>query len=366
MNASLPKLIALYVPQYHPIPENDLWWGKGFTEWTNVAKSKPLYPGHYQPRIPADLGFYDLRLPEVRDRQAMLAMEHGLYGFCYYHFWFAGQQLLNRPFDEVLQSGEPRFPFCLCWVNETWSRRWLGEEKNILIEQTYSEEDDHTHARWLMHAFADRRYIRIGERPLFFIYRPTHLPDPHRTNDTIRSTALKAGLPDPYLVGVDAHRRMTDYRQMGFDTTLNFTPQLGLLADAFNDGFSASRLVRNARKGILSGDLKVYDYETAWRIMFEARPAFPHIPTVFVGWDNTPRRGRDGIIIANSTPQKFAEALRQTLASVDDRANNERIVIIDAWNEWAEGNYLEPDMKHGRAYLEAVRNVLAEHRATPR
>jgi lipopolysaccharide biosynthesis protein len=176
-----PRVIAFYLPQYHPIPENDLWWGKGFTEWTNVAKARPVFRGHCQPHLPADLGFYDLRVAESRDAQAALAREYGIQGFCYFHYWFNGKRLLERPFDEVLGSGRPDFPFCLCWANESWSRRWLGEERDVLMEQTYSQEDDLAHADWLGRAFADNRYIRIGGRPLFLVYRPAHLPDAKRT-----------------------------------------------------------------------------------------------------------------------------------------------------------------------------------------
>lgn len=355
------RAIAFYLPQFHPIPENDMWWGRGFTEWTNVSRATSFHKRHYQPRIPADLGFYDLRVPETRQAQAELAREHSLHGFCYYHYWFGGKRLIERPFDEVLRSGKPDFPFCLCWANETWSRRWLGEERDILMEQAYSPDDDVAHAQWLAAAFADARHIRIRGRPLFLIYRPTHLPDAWRTTDTLRTVAVKAGVPEPYLVGVDAHQPGIDFRELGFDSTLNFTPQLALLNDAFRDDFSGRRLVRNIAKGIFSGELKLYDYDAAWRAMFEARPAFPHIPSVFVGWDNTPRRGRKGIIIENSTPECFAEALREVLPPIGGSGGAEPIVFINAWNEWAEGNYLEPDMKYGRGYLEAVRDMLAGH-----
>ena len=227
------RLIAFYLPQFHPIPENDTWWGRGFTEWTNVCQAKPLFREHYQPRLPADMGFYDLRVPETRAAQAELAREHGIEGFCYWHYWFQGRRLLWRPFNDVLQSGEPDFPFCLAWANESWSRRWLGEEEDVLAAQTYSDDDDVHHIQWLLQAFADRRHITVNGRPLFLIYRPRHLPDPQRTTDVFRTECVKAGLPEPFLVGIDAHCQNFDCRSIGFDGTLSFEPQLGILPGAF-------------------------------------------------------------------------------------------------------------------------------------
>src|SRR5215472_10557960 len=165
------RLIAFYLPQYHPIPENDAWWGRGFTEWTNVSRAQPLFPSHYQPQLPADLGFYDLRLPDVRCTQAELARTHGIHGFCYYHYWFQGKRLLGRPFEEVLASGEPDLPFCLCWANEPWSRRWNGRPDDVLQAQEYSLADDQAHIRWLLPALKDRRAIRIDGKPVFIVYQ---------------------------------------------------------------------------------------------------------------------------------------------------------------------------------------------------
>ena len=257
------RMLAFYLPQFHPIPENDRWWGHGFTEWTNVARATPLFRGHYQPHVPADLGFYDLRLAEARAAQARVASAHGIEGFCYWHYWFHGQRLVERPFEEVLCSGEPDFPMALAWANESWSRRWLGEERDILQEQIYSAEDDRAHARWLAKAFGDRRYVRVEGRPLFLIYRPSDLPDAHATTTTLREVCRAEGVGEPYLVGINAHATHVDCRALGFDDTLHFEPQLGVLPDFNKDKASLGKLARNERLGVTSARLKVYDYEEA-------------------------------------------------------------------------------------------------------
>jgi len=353
------RFIAFYLPQFHPIPENDAWWGKGFTEWTNVSRTDPLFPGHYQPQIPADLGFYDLRLEETRIAQAELAREYGISGFCYYHYWFNGKQLLERPCNEVLASGKPDFPFCLCWANETWSRRWLGEESHILMKQEYSAADDRAHAQALLPALADPRSIRVEGRPLFLIYRPKDLPDPQRTTDTFRQACLHNGLPEPYLVGVNAHCREQDCRLLGFDHTLDFRPSLGTLPGAFREGGNWRKLLRNLRQGIFSAKLNVYEYEEAIAHMERDPADFAKIPSVFVGWDNTPRRGAKSIIVRDTTPKRFEEYLAAAVGKADTTGTDGKLVFINAWNEWAEGNHLEPDQKFGRAFLEAVKRVAA-------
>ncbi len=356
------RAIAFYLPQYHPIPENDEWWGKGFTEWTNVTKAKPLFKGHYQPHLPADLGFYDLRLPEARQAQADLAREYGIHGFCYYHYWFNGKRLLERPFNEVLESGKPDFPFCLCWANETWSRRWLGEEKEILLKQTYSEEDTVNHARWLSKAFADPRYISILGRPLFIIYKPLDLPDSKKIIERLKSECMTLGIPEPYVVGCNAHCSNVDCKTIGYDHTLDFQPQLGRLPNAFEDGKPRfSRFKRNLKLNILSSTLKVYDSQWARQVMcptFDGKNISAY-PTVFVSWDNSPRRGKNSIILKNSTPQEFEDKLSEVVNKLLLRQDlDDNIVFINAWNEWAEGNHLEPDLGNSKAYLEAVKRVI--------
>ena len=356
----MPKLIAFHLPQFHPIPENDEWWGKGFTEWTNVTKAKPLFKGHYQPHLPADLGFYDLRLPQARQAQAELAQEYGIYGFMYYHYWFKGKRLLEKPIDDILNSGQPDFPFCLCWANETWSRRWIGEEKEVLLKQEYSPEDDKSHANWLVHAFKDPRYIRIKERPLFTIYRPSDLPNLEGTVETIKSTIIANGLPEPYLIGCNAHDQKRDFRKDGLDAILNFEPQLGVLPYAFDDQPSLSRFRQNLKLGFSNPNLRIYDYKQAISWMHQRKFEYPYYPCVMVGWDNTPRRGKNGIIMVNQSPSVFAESLQWAKSkSKEFEAEIEGgVIFINAWNEWAEGNHLEPCQRNGLTYLDEVKKFV--------
>ncbi len=357
MDKRRARLITFYLPQFHPVPENDTWWGKGFTEWTNVGKSVPQFEGHYQPHIPADLGFYDLRVPETRAAQAELAASYSIEAFCYWHYWFNGKRLLERPFNEVLASREPNFSFCLAWANESWSRRWLGEEKEILLKQDYSDADDLKHIHWLMNAFADPRYTRINNRPIFLIYRPTDLPDSQRTTDTFRNECVRAGMPEPFLIGSNAHCSNTDTRALGFDATLAFKPELGALPEFMVDEGTWSKFKRNLEFGVRSRTLKIYDYADAQDRMMRLRRQFPTIPCVMVGWDNTPRRGKNGIIVTNTSPETFEKVLEGVVASLQNEPFEERLVFVNAWNEWAEGNHLEPDLKFGHAFLEAVRRV---------
>lgn len=350
--------MAYYLPQFHPIPENDTWWGKGFTEWTNVTKARPLFRGHEQPKLPSDLGFYDLRVPEVREAQAELARQYGIEGFCYWHYWFNGRRILNRPLDDIRASGKPDFPFCIGWANESWTRRWTGEEKEILLKQTYSPEDDLAHARWLAELFADPRYIRLGGRPVFILYRAHGLPEARRTTDAIRAESVRLGLPEPYIIGRDTFAAGQDLRSYGCDITEYASPSLGSLP-RMNRISLRRDIVHNLRLGVRDPYLKVYDYEESCRLMERDRPKHPHIRCFFAGWDNTPRRGRQAIILKNATPEAFGRGLRVVLDSLRDEPSDRRIVFINAWNEWAEGMVLEPSMRHGHGFLEALRTEIA-------
>ncbi len=322
-----------------------------------MRAARPLFRGHEQPRVPGELGYYDLRDASAREAQAELAAAHGIDAFCYWHYWFEGRRLLERPFAEVLASGRPDLPFCLAWANESWSRRWLGEERDVLVRQAYSAEDDAEHARWLVSAFADPRYLKVGERPVFVVYRPHDLPEPSVTTNAIRTAAAEAGLADPYLIGTDAHRPGSDCRALGFDSTLAFAPQLGALPSFADDGPRVAKLARNLRRGVPSATLKVYDYADALKRMAAIDREATALGCVFPGWDNSPRRGRDAVVITGATPERFGNALAAATRTADAIPGDERLVFINAWNEWAEGNYLEPDRGHGRARLEAVRRV---------
>lgn len=353
------RTIAFYLPQFHPVPDNDEWWGKGFTEWRNVAKAKPLFPGHYQPHLPADLGYYDLRVPETRERQAELAREYGIHGFCYYHYWFNGKRLLDRPFAEVLASGKPDLPFCLCWANENWTRRWDGQDQEVLARQIYSPEDDLDHIRSLIPAFKDPRYIRVEGKPLFLVYRVNSLPQPAETAEIWRREAVAAGLPGLYLCVVSSLPELHfDATQIGFDAAIDFQPDWGRMPHP-------SHSLRRKLRCLLKPDhpecvntIRHYPF-FAQRMMDRPERPYKEFPGVLVGWDNSARRKSGAIIFKGSDPETYGRWLRQTVNQARRTlSGDERLVFINAWNEWAEGNHLEPDMKWGRRYLEATREAL--------
>ena len=344
-----PRVIAFYLPQFHPVKENDEWWGPGFTEWQNVVQARRLFPEHEQPRLPTTLGFYDLRVPDVREAQAELARTAGVEAFCYWHYWFEGRRLLNRPFDDVLASGRPEFSFCLAWANETWSRRWLGEEADVLLSQTYSARDNIAHAAWLANVFADTRYLRVHGRPLFVVYRPEALPNPRRFLGALRRACERAEVETPFVLGTNSHHD-ADCRVLGFDGTIDWEPRLGACVDA--------------AKSVYGDGLKVIDYVAARRIMRTNTGRYRGYPCVVVAWDNTPRRGEAGIVFTDATPERLREALAEAFVSVTDLEANEQLVFVNAWNEWAEGNYLEPDERHGKGRLEAVSRALCAARGS--
>ena len=354
----LLRFLAFYLPQYHPIPENDEWWGPGFTDWANVVRGTRRVRGQHQPHLPADLGFYDLRLPETRSAQAQLALGHGIDGFAYYHYWFRGRRLLSRPFDEVLATGEPGLPFCLCWANENWTRIWNGKDDHVLLRQEYSADDDLAHIRWLAKAFADPRQIRIGGRPLFLVYRAGQLPESRRTTDLWRSEAVRLGVGEPYLCAVESTAIRPDPTTLGFDAAVQFAP------DFSDRSIRPSVVVRGGRRVLRPHSPyrtnRVVDYsEAAEALASSTAPGYKRYPCVTPGFDNTSRRPDGGAtILTDSSPAAYEGWLRRVVSSFTPFSAEENLVFVNAWNEWAEGNHLEPCQRFGRGYLEAHRRVV--------
>ena len=368
---SKAKIITFYLPQYHPIPENDLWWGKGFTDWQNVAKAKPRFKGHYQPQIPSELGFYDLRNEETRIAQAELAKEFGIHGFCYYHYWFNGKMLLERPFNEVLKSGKPDFPFCLCWANENWSRRWDGKDSEILMEQNYSNYNTNEHIDWLAKAFNDSRYIKINNKPLFLIYNATGIPELKNILSDWRKLAIQNGFEGLFLCSVKSiHNKLTDQDaiNIGFDSVVEFIPSsqfiiprklFGLPRYYINKLYNYFLEVTKLSKWFTLKSLTiVHDYKKfALMNIYKEKYKVKTFPCVIPSWDNSARK-KVSASIQNNDPAIFSKWLSDSITRVSDYDDQERIVFINAWNEWAEGCHLEPDVKNGKMFLNAIKNVL--------
>ncbi|MDD3944726.1 MAG: glycoside hydrolase family 99-like domain-containing protein [Bacteroidales bacterium] len=357
----MARLIAFYLPQYHPIPENDEWWGKGFTEWTNVAKARPLFLGHHQPNIPADLGFYDLRLPEVREAQAALAKEAGIEGFCYWHYWFGGdKRICEKPFNEVLNSGKPDFPFCLAWANHSWYKKlWDPDSPGkdiLLIEQKYLGVEDYSkHFYEMLPAFNDPRYLKVNNKLLFVIFdhRPKEIP---LFIKTWRELASKNGLSDFYFISKDASSRAKETCFIeGFDAVVN--------DDKFNIHHNLSFL----KKGIFyvcRNYLHLptrFSYKEAIKYMvIDDCENKGVIPSIAPNWDHSPRSGKKSIILTRSTPQLFKSIAKRAIKIVSRKPKDEQIIFIASWNEWGEGNYMEPDLQFGKGYINALREAIIE------
>lgn len=377
------RVIALYLPQYHPIPENDEWWGKGFTEWINVAKAKPLFRGHYQPKIPTELGFYDLRLPEVREEQAKLAREAGIEGFCYWHYWFGnGRRLLERPFNEVLSSGKPDFPFCLGWANHTWTSKTWNKEKHqntpsILLEQQYlGEEDYKQHFECVLPAFKDSRYITVDGKPFFLIFDPLNFVDVTHFMEYWRHLAKENGLPGIHFVGVgfSASFHSADGKKLNglaiTEAADNYNHILSLGFDAVNSmGMTKANIMAHGkmRSFVLEFlkrkmNLNIIDRVKQRDInknLFTAEDRWENVyPTIMPNYDRTPRTNKD-VFWTDSTPDAFKECAKECVEMIKEKTDEHKIIILKSWNEWGEGNYMEPDIKYGRGYIEALKEVLS-------
>lgn len=352
-----PRLIAFYLPQFHPCAENDAWWGRGFTEWTNVTRARPLFPGHVQPRLPADLGFYDLRLAEAREAQADMARRAGISAFCYYHYWFAGKRLLNRPLDEVIAARTPDFPFCVCWANESWTRRWDGLDEEVLIQQRYDGVEPEDFLRDLLPALRDPRYLRVNGRPLLLVYRPEAIPDIARWTERWRRFAAAEGLGDLYLCRVHAFSQDAP-DTIGFDAAVEFPPLGGLLEKTLLDPAEVSALAGSGFAGLMA------DYRRFAALAAAApAPSFRRFRGVMPSWDNTPRRGNRALLFRGATPDDYEAWLASALLNcMREQRGEERLVFINAWNEWAEGCHLEPDAHFGERFLNATRSAMSTAR----
>ena len=354
------RIIAYYLPQYHPFPENDEWWGKGFTEWTNVARARRLFPGHDQPHIPADLGFYDLRMSEVREEQARLAKEAGIEGFCYYEYWFGnGKRLMERPFEEVVASGKPDFPFCLAWANHTWyKKQWdpkSPQKDKLLIEQLYPGEEDYVnHFMTLLPAFKDKRYIRVEGKLFYVIYDALHFADVENFIKTWRRLAREHGLNDFYFVASDfnsEHRE--ELLTKGFDATHN--------VDHLNI-YHTKNILSKAMLTIGRKYLHIpmiYKYRDCIKHMINKDCCQRNvIPVILPNWDHTPRSGARGMVMTHAAPKYFKQLAMKALDVVKDKPEEERIIMLKSWNEWGEGNYMEPDLEYGHGYIDALADAL--------
>ncbi len=377
------RVIAYYLPQFHPIPENDKYWGKGFTEWTNVAKAKPLFKGHYQPRIPADLGFYDLRLPEVREQQAQMAREAGIEGFCYWHYWFGnGKRLLQRPFNEVLQSGKPDFPFCLAWANHSWkTSTWEnGGKDRMIVEQRYLGEEDYTmHFQEVLPSFRDKRYITIEDKPLFAIFDPYNFRDVSNFIKTWQRLAKENGLKGIYFIAIC---NSSSTLQRNADGTLKrVTPNLQSSERVYNDllnlGFDginsfgksrAEMLCMGKYMRIVKKLLHQYlpflpthciNYEKITQHFFAPEDSWQNVyPSIFPQWDRTPRAGNSEGVYIKATPTSFKKHIQDALNVIKNKDVEHQILFLRSWNEWGEGNYVEPDLKYGHAFLDAIKETI--------
>jgi lipopolysaccharide biosynthesis protein len=356
-----PRIIAFYLPQYYTTETNDKYWGKGFTEWTNVCKARPLFRGHYQPHVPADLGFYDLRLKETRIAQAEMAKEYGIEGFCYYHYWFGnGRRELERPFQEVLKSGEPDFPFMLCWANESWHAKFWNingiYSKNLIVEQQYNGKEDYIkHFYSILPAFKDSRYMRVDNKPMFMIYRPLDFPDVTIFIELWQKLAKENGFTGLYFVG----------------QTIEFEKYGDLI---FSKGFDAINTVkhdniikrRNIFKKVFSKLFRIifsvpycYKYSVVMKYFVTKNEKQENvIPTIIPNWDHTPRSGKGGLVLTNSNPQLFGKVVKNAVDAVKGKQKDKQLIFIKSWNEWGEGNHMEPDLKFGKGYLEELKKNL--------
>lgn len=343
------RAIAFYLPQFHPIPENDQWWGRGFTEWTNVTRAVPQFEGHYQPHLPGELGFYDLRVTDVQKRQMELARNYGLHGFCYYYYWFSGRKLLERPLQQHLADPSMDFPFCVCWANENWTRRWDGKEEEVLIAQGYMDDDALRFIEDLAPVLADPRYIRVNGRPVLLVYRVDKLPDARASAEVWREYCRAQGIGEILLLAVQSFD-IEDPHPFGFDAAVEFPPhRMHPRAPA-----QAPRLLNPGYAGQVLDYASLLPQRVDW-------PDYPVYKCVMPSWDNEARRTGRGSTFVNATPSRYGQWFSSVCEATDahHETSDGKLVFINAWNEWAEGAHLEPDRRYGYGYLQATADVLA-------
>jgi hypothetical protein len=367
MSNRRPRLIAFYLPQYHPIPENDRWWGEGFTDWVNVRKARPLFEGHLQPRVPhPDLGYYNPLDPGTLELQARIAREHGVHGFCFYHYWFNGRLLLERPLELLLSRRDIDLPFCVCWANEPWTRAWDGKERDVLMPQDYGGREDWTrHFQYLLPALRDPRAIRVAGKPLLLIYRIASIPRINAMLEHWRRLATESGLTGLHIVSLlTGFTRPKELRGVAVDAACEFLPNYSLKprpADALGAGLKIGVHLRTLKRYTRRFDHVVtrIDYDALWRRSLSLKKVFPvQYHGAFVSWDNSPRKGTRGMTIVNASPERYGHWLELQLRRAVAEPDQEPLVFLNAWNEWAEGAFLEPDTAFEYAFLAATQRAL--------
>ncbi len=377
------RVIAFYLPQYYPVKENDEMWGKGFTEWTNVARARPHFRGHYQPQIPADLGFYDLRLSETREAQAEMAKEAGIEGFCYWHYWLGnGRRLLEMPFAEVLNSGRPDYPFCLAWANHSWTNKtWQKTERFqkdiVFVEQTYPGDEDYiNHFYTVLPAFKDKRYIKVDGKPIFMIFAPDDMPDVKHFIDLWNSLAKKNGIEGIHFIARAAstgslnpkvkkkdmlnsvNDRYDILKRKGFDAISSSTLKQ---ADILTKGYYTKMAHLFLERHNIQLGFDRYDYRKIIEHLYFNEDSREDVyPQLVPRWDKTPRKGKDAQVYYNSSPETFKKSISYALDIIREKPDSKKILFLFAWNEWGEGAYMEPDIKYGHGYLDALREMICE------
>ena len=375
------RVIAYYLPQFHPTKINDKYWGKGFTEWTNVTKAKPQYRGHYQPQIPADLGFYDLRLPEIRQAQADMARENGVEGFMYWNYWFGnGKKILEMPIEELMRTAKPDFPFCVGWANHDWSNKTWQKTKRftkdtVFLKQEYLGKQDYTdYFYYLLPMFRDHRYIKVDEKPLFYVFDPDSCPDMKEFIQLWQHLAEKNGIPGIHFVARadsigkadeiykknfmnEVKARYDRYIDMGFDavSSMNFR-RAEILATGF-----FKKIIRNIRRKIFGYALNSHDYMKLTEHYYTDEDKLDYVyPQITPRKDKTPRAGKNALVYTGSTPEKFRIAIKMALEKIKDKDDEHKILFLNSWNEWGEGSYMEPDIGWGHQYLDVLREEIVE------